>query len=99
MLGGADSSETLALCDRIHARVADIMKDVCPVTVSIGVATRYDRYGPTFDYLLKQADDALYQAKAEGKNKTIVGGNIRRRHIVKPAKYAVLDDPPITNFG
>lgn len=99
LLGGADSSEALVLCDRIHARVADMMKEVCPVTVSIGVATRFGRYGSTFDDLLTQADDALYQVKAEGKNKTVVGGNIRQRQNVQPAEYAVLDDPPISNFG
>ncbi len=41
------------------------------VTVSAGVATQDDPLGG-IDFLLKNADDALYQAKGEGRNKVIV---------------------------
>lgn len=41
------------------------------VTVSAGVATQDDPLGG-IDFLLKNADDALYQAKREGRNKVIV---------------------------
>ncbi|MCO7451523.1 diguanylate cyclase, partial (plasmid) [Enterobacter hormaechei] len=41
------------------------------VTVSAGVATQEDPRGG-IDFLLKNADDALYQAKGEGRNKVIV---------------------------
>ncbi|EMK7726244.1 GGDEF domain-containing protein [Yersinia enterocolitica] len=41
------------------------------VTVSAGVATQDDLLGDV-DFLLKNADDALYQAKGEGRNKVIV---------------------------
>ncbi|WP_302008333.1 GGDEF domain-containing protein, partial [Enterobacter hormaechei] len=41
------------------------------VTVSAGVATQEDPLGG-IDFLLKNADDALYQAKGEGRNKVIV---------------------------
>lgn len=41
------------------------------VTVSAGVATQGDPFGG-IDFLLKNADDALYQAKGEGRNKVIV---------------------------
>ncbi|WP_406853838.1 PleD family two-component system response regulator [Alsobacter sp. KACC 23698] len=46
--------------------------DLIPVTVSIGVAavTRLDE---TPETLLKRADQALYQAKAEGRNRVILG--------------------------
>ncbi len=41
------------------------------VTVSAGVATQEDPLGG-IEFLLKNADDALYQAKGEGRNKVIV---------------------------
>lgn len=41
------------------------------VTISVGVATQDDPLG-RIDFLLKNADDALYQAKREGRNKVIV---------------------------
>nr|WP_284038280.1 diguanylate cyclase [Escherichia coli] len=41
------------------------------VTISAGVATQDDPLG-RIDFLLKNADDALYQAKREGRNKVIV---------------------------
>lgn len=86
LLAGADSAETLVMCDRLHVCIADMMKDVCPITVSIGVATRFGRYGPTFDDLITQADNALYQAKADGKNRTVVAGNNRQKPVLKPQK-------------
>ncbi|HII3373223.1 TPA: GGDEF domain-containing protein [Klebsiella michiganensis] len=41
------------------------------VTISAGVATQTDPLSG-IDFLLKNADDALYQAKGEGRNKVIV---------------------------
>ncbi|MDN3616653.1 diguanylate cyclase [Vibrio gallaecicus] len=43
------------------------------VTLSIGVATVTPKFGQSFESLVKQADEALYRAKALGKNR-VVGG-------------------------
>ncbi|MDD2368886.1 MAG: diguanylate cyclase [Sulfuricurvum sp.] len=40
------------------------------VTVSVGVTTH--RIGDNYDDFMGRADKALYQAKNEGKNKTIL---------------------------
>ena len=42
------------------------------VTVSVGVACRTPRARETVDVLVKAADDALYRAKATGRNRVIV---------------------------
>lgn len=42
------------------------------VTVSIGVATRVPADGDDADTVVKAADEALYRAKAEGKNRVVV---------------------------
>lgn len=95
--GCADSDETLVLCDRIHDRVANVMKDICPVTVSIGVATRLGKYRSSFDDLLKQADYALYSAKADGKNRTAVCGNIRLSPIIQQTRQPDLNMLAVSN--
>jgi len=52
----------------VTAQVAEIT-----VTVSIGVAV-VDGTGDTADAILKRADDALYQAKRSGRNRTVASG-------------------------
>jgi len=42
------------------------------VTISIGVAVRRSKGRAGFEPLLSEADDALYQAKAEGRNRVVV---------------------------
>jgi diguanylate cyclase (GGDEF)-like protein len=41
-------------------------------TISIGVAT-FPQHGQTADALLKTADEALYTAKREGRNRVVSG--------------------------
>ena len=70
---GANEDEAMMLAERIRSKVAQgvvgtcvATQEVLSVTVSIGVATW--REGESAGQLLKRADKALYQAKANGRN-------------------------------
>jgi len=43
------------------------------ITTSVGVATCVDKNVPSFEALVKQADDAMYQSKVLGKGKVVRG--------------------------
>ena len=45
------------------------------ITVSTGVATFSGNNLASFDQLVKRADQAMYQAKAEGKNRVTVAAD------------------------
>jgi len=46
------------------------------VTISLGVADTVPAQGCPSDHLIKAADDALYQAKQEGRNRTVIRQNM-----------------------
>jgi diguanylate cyclase (GGDEF)-like protein len=64
----ADESAGLALAERMRAAVADADFDGIRTTVSIGVATWHARDG-NVGAALSRADNALYAAKAAGRNR------------------------------
>ncbi|WP_379896012.1 diguanylate cyclase [Marinicrinis lubricantis] len=76
LLPGVKAKDAAALAERIRSRVEEEpfrYRESQPggrVTLSIGVA-EYTR-GWTWDELLKAADDALYEAKRNGKNRVVV---------------------------
>jgi diguanylate cyclase (GGDEF)-like protein len=74
ILVGTGAGESLEAVERIRAAIADrdwrgIVADV-PVTMSAGIACF--RKGESAEALLHRADQALYQAKRDGRNRSIV---------------------------
>lgn len=67
LLSGVDRAESLAVGERIRCAVAAAGGDGPPVTISVGLAIR--RSAEPFDDLVKRADEALYQAKAGGRDR------------------------------
>jgi diguanylate cyclase (GGDEF)-like protein/PAS domain S-box-containing protein len=71
LLPETDAEGALDVAERIRATVAasavDVDGETVRATVSIGVATQEDG-GASWERLLKQADKALYDAKARGRN-------------------------------
>ena len=74
LLPEADAAGAHRAAERLRTAVADQSVAVGPdtslqVTVSIGIATGTSNSLPDFDTLLKHADMALYDAKANGRNR------------------------------
>jgi two-component system, cell cycle response regulator len=74
-----DREAAFAVAERLRRRVGEEPFGVSAsvgeitVTISIGVAV-VDGEGDTADAILKRADDALYQAKRSGRNRTVAAG-------------------------
>lgn len=68
LLPGADAAAGMAVVERLRGRLSDT--DALPYTFSAGVA----QAGPaeSLKDLLRRADAALYRAKAEGRNRTVI---------------------------
>jgi two-component system cell cycle response regulator len=70
---GVTNGGGVGIFERVCARVSGVAmptdKGAIPVTVSIGVASSGP--GSTVDTLLATADGALYQAKADGRNRVV----------------------------
>lgn len=65
--------DTISLAERIrHEIEKSSFTDIGRITVSLGVAQYQDQENT--ESLVKKADDAMYQAKKEGKNTVVVDG-------------------------
>jgi len=70
LLPNVAPAASLAIAERIRTKIADLHIDgEITVTVSIGIAS-YPTDGRDVDGLFQAADIALYQAKADGRNRT-----------------------------
>jgi diguanylate cyclase (GGDEF)-like protein/putative nucleotidyltransferase with HDIG domain len=67
-----DQGGALTLAERLRCAVLDeFSRDPVPVTISFGISSHQD-HGETAAALLHAADDALYQAKESGRNRSVV---------------------------
>jgi len=72
VLPETDQHEAFIVAERLRSRFADGFADQpVPLTLSLGVAT-YPTHGMTADALLRAADEALYAAKALGRDRTVL---------------------------
>ena len=72
-----DGQQALNAVEHIHTvfRQADWEEfGIEPITLSVGIAC-YPENGASFDLILKEADRAVYQAKAAGRNRSILARN------------------------
>jgi diguanylate cyclase (GGDEF)-like protein len=71
LLPGADMHEAQALAERLRRAVEASLPNDRKLTVSIGIATMTSAHVCLSEDLIKHADDALYKAKATGKNRVV----------------------------
>lgn len=72
LLTGCDVEKATSIAETIRANVESSDNSICPITISIGIAS-YD--GGNYHETIESADKALYVAKAEGRNRVIVYKN------------------------
>jgi diguanylate cyclase (GGDEF)-like protein len=79
------------VADRIRRRIEERFRrgEVSHETISGGVAT-YPEDATSPEDLLRRADEGLYRAKADGKNRITMVGAERRRHLRVPVSHPLL---------
>ncbi len=91
ILPGTSGTGAYVVAERVRERIEERFRRGRPVprvTISGGIAVYPDDAGTPAD-LIVRADEALYRAKAAGKNRiTLVRGE-RRRHLRVPASHSV----------
>ncbi|MGM0983991.1 MAG: diguanylate cyclase domain-containing protein [Pseudomonadota bacterium] len=70
ILSPCDAPTLRGVAERLRHAVAEIEVEGVPVTISVGACLANP--GEDLDLLLKRADEALYQAKADGRNQARV---------------------------
>ncbi len=72
VLPETDQHEAFIVAERLRSRFGDTFSaQPVPLTMSLGVAT-YPAHGTSADELLRTADEALYAAKALGRDRTVL---------------------------
>lgn len=69
IMPGCDSEQAVRVAEKIREKAEQSDNGVCKMTISIGVASYQD--GDYHD-TIKNADEALYQAKGAGRNKVVL---------------------------
>ena len=95
ILPGADLDATLRRAEQLRAKVEEVIvryleQNLPRITISVGVAS-FPEAGDTPEAVLRVADEALYRAKANGRNR-VEAAMVRREDA--PTDHPVDAEPP-----
>jgi diguanylate cyclase (GGDEF)-like protein/putative nucleotidyltransferase with HDIG domain len=100
VLPNTNAHEALAVAERLRLRIRrEFANDLVPLTISFGIAT-FPQHGQTAGALLRTVDEALYTAKGNGRDMTVIysseigelRGELRSRDIAAERFLAVVLD-------
>lgn len=72
VLDGRDAAQAAVVAERLRIAASELDVDIDGVAVTCSIGVSEWRSGDTVDRLLKRADVALYQAKAQGRDRVVV---------------------------
>ncbi|MBN1982849.1 MAG: diguanylate cyclase [Chitinivibrionales bacterium] len=76
LLYGHNQSQAWSVAERIREKIQEtilpLLSGILTVTISVGIATFVSGQRCSIDALIEQADNALYEAKKNGRNQTII---------------------------
>jgi two-component system, cell cycle response regulator len=95
---GSSGTNALQLAGRLRDAIAAEPIRACnlaiPITASFGITVMEGREDPTAETLIRIADEALYRAKASGKNRIEAGGFAATKSAIDLEKLMVAVGPP-----
>lgn len=71
LMPGCPVEQAVCIAEKIRAKIQESDNGVCSITVSIGVA---EYIGGDYHQLIKDADEAMYKAKSNGRNRVVKAG-------------------------
>ncbi len=71
LMPGCPVEQAVCIAEKIRAKIQESDNGVCSITVSIGVA---EYTGVDYNQLIKDADEAMYKAKSNGRNRVVKAG-------------------------
>ena len=71
LMPGCPVEQAVCIAEKIRAKIQESDNGVCSITVSIGVA---EYTGGDYHQLIKDADEAMYKAKSNGRNRVVKAG-------------------------
>ncbi|OPY07984.1 MAG: Response regulator PleD [Syntrophus sp. PtaB.Bin001] len=96
VISGPSANQDLCLYERLRKRVAalEVFGPSGPVSVTVSIGVAFATEESTVDSLLGAADEALYRAKANGRNRVVYDSDLSGHEIggsLKPAVRACLE--------